>query len=101
MLKKIQRSDDEHPYRVSARKILALDEPDVELVAEIIHEEIRGFRHAQFEKHNNKRVVVEVGGLLVDCICTDVKVTEGIVQYQVKPIAGEKSIWVMRFEYKK
>lgn len=58
---------------------------------------MKKIRIERLEQFRNKRVLVEVEGLQVEVFVTDVKVTEEGVQYQVKPIAGDKHIWVRRF----
>lgn len=112
MAEKITLQDDNHPYRVIAKetvkKILeTLEErgtldflEDLETeddIVLIIDSTMKAYRHQNYEKYRNQRVAVEVGGLLVDCFVHDIKVVDGTVQYQVKPVAGSKAIWVSRF----
>jgi len=90
--------EEEHPYRVSAQKILALVEPDEELIIEIIRDSITNARLALYNKYKNEKVRVLLGELEVDCFIHDVKVVDGQPQYQVKPVAGSKAMWVTKFK---
>ncbi len=54
-------------------------------------------REEHYKTYLNRRVVVKVEGLSVECIVGDVKLTDEGVAYQVKPIAGSGNIWVKRF----
>lgn len=92
--------EEEHPYRVSAQKILALVEPDEELIMEIIKDSISTSRQNLYSKYKNEKVVVVLGELEVDCFVHDVKVVDGQPQYQVKPVAGSKAMWVTKFKLK-
>ncbi len=58
---------------------------------------MRQLRVLKLEEVRNKRVLIELQGLHVECFVHDVKLTEEGVQFQVKPIAGNKAIWVKRF----
>jgi hypothetical protein len=99
--------NDNHPYRVSAEEIMQelnvqtgisiTDTETADKIVAILDSNIKAYRHLNYEKYRNQRVTVEVGGLLVDCFVHDIKVVDGMVQYQVKPVAGEKAIWVSRF----
>jgi len=53
--------EEEHPYRVSAQKILALVEPDEELIIEIIRDSITNARLALYNKYKNEKVVGSAG----------------------------------------
>lgn len=54
-------------------------------------------RLLELEQYRNKRVLVEVGGLHVETFVHDVKVTAEGIMYQVRPVAGDKNIWVRNF----
>lgn len=96
---RVTRRDEEHPYRRSAKRIIdsavALEEDDI---TELIHEEISKYRLDIYAKWVNEVVVVEVGGLEIECLVHDVKVVNDYPEYQVTPLVGEGNIWVKGFK---
>jgi hypothetical protein len=96
------REEENHPYRVIAKKILSLSDYDhnEDTLVMVIDETMKQNRLALYQKYKNTIVRVDIGGLDVDCFVHDVKVVDGSPQYQVKPVAGDKAVWVTKFKKK-
>lgn len=41
-----------------------------------------------------QQVMVNLGGLMVECIINDIKNVYGRVRYNISPVAGTGSVWV-------
>lgn len=94
------KEEDSHPYRVIAKKLLSLSDYDEDTIVDLIDDTMKANRLALYSKYKNEIVRVDIGGLDVDCFVHDVKVVDGTPQYQVKPVAGDKAVWVTRFKKK-
>ena len=66
-------------------------------VAREVIEAMRELRKNVVAKYINKRVLIQVDELQVEVFVLDAKVTYEGISYQVKPVAGEKTIWVKKF----
>ena len=73
------------------------DKARVMTIVRDVLDAMRELRVLKLEEMRNKRILIEVQGLHVECFVHDVKFTEDGVQFNVKPIAGNKTIWVKRF----
>ncbi len=93
---KVSRRYDGHPYRKSAKRILAEDVGEDEIV-DIIHKEISEFRENIYKRWKNEVVIVDVGGFGIECIVHDIKVVNGYPEYQVRPLTGDGNVWVTKF----
>jgi hypothetical protein len=54
-------------------------------------------RKAKLSEYINKRVEVNAGDLIVEAFVIDVKCTDEGTAFQVRPVAGSKTMWVKQF----
>jgi predicted Holliday junction resolvase-like endonuclease len=71
-----------------------IDGLQAEEVVKYVFEAQRAFRQQKFEKWVNREVIVEIDEMRVECLIKDIKVIDGKVLYQIRPLAGKGHKWV-------
>ena len=71
-----------------------IDSLQAEEVIEYVFEAQRAFRQQKFEKWVNREVIVDIDEMRVECLVKDIKVVDGKVLYQVRPLAGKGHKWI-------
>lgn len=72
-----------------------IDPVEANEVADFVLEATKAFRLKKFEKWVNTIVEVHIEDMRIECLIMDLRVTAfGIVQYQIKPLAGKGHRWV-------
>ncbi len=55
----------------------------------------------EFLEDIDKPATINMNGLFIDVIITDVKISYGNKRWKVKPVAGKGEIWIERVNLKK